>query len=160
MSPSWPRRCGYLVAWSGTVWSWSWSWSWNWQDWVVQTWKKKKLSSINVQDTTCLKLKPLFLLKHILPHRNSLTLCKKNDYKLPYVENPNTESQCPFRFAHHIFIRCRNKCKNSGIKRETPGCDTRQEPGFDSTPMFTAIRISFWKIPWLPFLQCLIDSTG
>lgn len=105
--------------------------------------KEEKVIINKCTGHSCLKLKPLFLLKHILPHRNSLTLCKKNDYKLPYVENPNTESQCPFHFAHHIFIRCRNKYKNLGIKRETPGCDTRQEPGFDSTPMFTAIRISF-----------------
>lgn len=136
-------RCWYLVALSGTVWSWSWSWSWNWQDWAVQTLKKRKASSIYLWDTTYLILKIILLIKNTVFCKSSPTLHKKNDNILHYVRYTNPGESGVLSFWPPYFTRCSNKKINSRIKRSTPGHYMRKEPGFDVTPMFTTIQISF-----------------
>lgn len=142
-SHSLPGRRWYLVALSGMVWSWSWSWSWSWQDWVVRTLKKKKKLSIHLWDTTPLKWN-ILLPQNILLFKNSLALCERNENMLHYAKNSDTgESWGSLCLVRHSFTRCRNKYINSRVMRQTPGCYVREELGFDFTPMFTAIQISF-----------------
>lgn len=88
------------------------------------------------------KLKTTLLPPNILLFKNGLALRKNNGNTMHSAKSGDTgESRCPLCFVRHVFTRRRNKYTNSRMMRQTPGCYTREEPGFDFTPVFTAIQI-------------------
>lgn len=153
-----PGRYGYLVAWSGMAWSWSWSWSWSWQGWAVQTLKKKrKPSSINWWYTTHLTLKKQHYCSKTVSFAKTVPLCARKINT--HCIMPKTVAQEDYGILFVLSTMFLLDAETR-MMRPTPGCYRTEEPGFDFTPVFTAIQISFKRLPWLPFLQCLIDSTS